>query len=509
MSNRNRIISLLIALIMLVCFAACGKNTSETNDAKQESSTTEAKEKTEGNSSPEKTSENKIEVVDIVGMTLPDAIDKLKNEGFSNINHNASSVDEAWIVTAQDPEEGKEILSSDKISLTCNKKCSLYLDLTSENNLMFSQYDISVYLDDEEITVLKNGDSFTQLVEVLSGKHEIVFCKTGDKDFKCRDTISIEADTTYSCDLAHSSSSIDIKNKEVSDDIAGASLEMIDVTGMILSEARDALEKIGFGNITAKADAGIWDEDNWIVEKQSVDSGIKMDKNTEIVLLCKKLDDYFNALYSGKTVKEVLSLAEEQNFQIRFIDASGNEITDKILLLDDTEKTNYIAIDAKKYIGADKTALVTVKYDGMEIEDESETKENPSQEQEEEVLSNNDIINVLNLLFSESFSSDEYIINIEDSLLNIYFYPKGLTVSTYNASKLRDSDAIDAWNSLVDSAVEWSKTISKVVHEDMQREDLSVALYYCDDLGISGNVYLCIMNGTVFYDVVNGIDLLN
>ncbi len=41
----------------------------------------------------------------------------------------------------------------------------------------------------------------------------------------------------------------------------------------------------------------------------------------------------------------------------------------------------------------------------------------------------------------------------------------------------------------------------------MGREDLSVTLYYCGDVA-PNNVFLIISDGIVFYDYLNGIDLL-
>lgn len=117
------------------------------------------------------------------------------------------------------------------------------------------------------------------------------------------------------------------------------------------------------------------------------------------------------------------------------------------------------------------------------------------------------IIETLDSVLSQSFSRSEYKVEIDRSLLTISFYPQGFTATAYRASMQKDAAAIKDWNRLVDTAKEVSSAFSDTVQNDCRRDDLRVAIYYCDDTG-TGNVFLVAMNGVIYYDVVNNVDLL-
>lgn len=143
-------------------------------------------------------------------MAYPDAVSTLENLGFTSIvsNVDANSDQNLWIVIGQSAKEGQTIRAEDKIELTCATKCNLYLDISSDLNLIFSTYDITISLDGTEIGSVSNGKVFTYLVELLSGEHEVVFCKSGNATPKSTRKFSVSGDMTYSCDLSHNSSSI-------------------------------------------------------------------------------------------------------------------------------------------------------------------------------------------------------------------------------------------------------------------------------------------------------------
>ena len=97
---------------------------------------------------------------------------------------------------------------------------------------------------------VKADAEMLQLMESIS-KYGVMnpFCKSGSTSPKSTREITVNGDMTYTCDLAHNGSSIDIKNEKTEDNIAGSELEVIDVTGMVLSDAIKELEAIGFSNI--------------------------------------------------------------------------------------------------------------------------------------------------------------------------------------------------------------------------------------------------------------------
>lgn len=311
-------------------------------------------------------SERKIAVINVVDMTYPEAANALLSAGFTNITTNVdSNTDESqWVVIKQSVNAGKFIRPGDKIELTCALKCKLYIDVHSEANLMFSTYDITVSLDGTEIGSISNGKGFTYLADVLSGDHSLVFCKAGSSSPKCTKKITVTGDMTYSCDLGHSGSSIDIKNEKTDSSISGATLEVVDVTGMVLSEAMAKLSEIGFSNVREEPYGSIWDKDNWIVTAQGIVEGTVADKNDFIQLDCISLNDYFSNTYVGKNVSEIQELSAASGFSIRFENDSWDDMNDEIAAMDQETKSDWLATKARQYGGADKTAVVTIKYTG-------------------------------------------------------------------------------------------------------------------------------------------------
>lgn len=521
---------LIIAVVAIILIAAIGSRIGKSSTSRSSTNSNNTPRSAETTTVPE----SKIPVVAVTDMSYPEAVEALKAAGFSNVTSNIEpNTDESqWVVVKQSVDPGKKIRPGDKIELTCAMRCKLYIDVHSEANLMFSTYDITVSLDGTELGSIPNGKNFTLLADILSGDHTLVFCKAGSSSPKATKTISVTNDVTYSCDLAHSGSSIDIKNENIQDNINGAALEVIDVTGMVLSEAMTKLNEIGFSNLREEPYSDIWDKDNWIVTAQGIAAGTTADKNDFIQLDCIKLDEYFSRTYVGKSLSEVQELAAASGFSLKYNDESGKDLDSKVASLNQESKTDWIVTKARQYGGADKTAMVTLQYVGEVVEStpvptptpapttapSTEPAETPASTPNptttpkptptpKKSYSDSEVKSMLSTLFSTQFSSKEYRVTIENSMVNIYFFPQGFTAAVYNASVIGDRSAISEWNSLVSTAKTWSKDITREVHDTMGRDDLSVVLYYCDDTG-SENAFLVVMDGVVYYDLVNGIDLL-
>lgn len=505
--NRKKMIIVIVVLAFILLASACGESGS---------------------------GQAKIEVLDVTGMDYPDALKTLQEAGFTNIvsNVDSSSDSALWVVSDQSAVAGKSINASDKIELTCKMKCKLYLDLSSEFNLLFGTYDISISLDDDEVGTITNGGKFSFLADVLSGDHQIVFCRAGNTSPKAIKKIKVSGDMTYSCYLLHDSSSIDLKNENTSNEIVGAYLEVIDVTGMVLSEAMEILSNIGFMNLKEEPYGEIWNKDNWIVTGQGLAAGTVTDKNAYIQLDCISLNDYFNDTYAGKNLNEVEKLARQSGFSLKCEGSDWNEYAGSSM--DGASKDDWTVVSARQYAGMGKTAVVTVEFTGMIPEEEEqpvieetepETEEQPVMKEtepeaeeaepahEQTKYSDSEvqkyITGVLGTVFgSGNFSdSDTFRVTVEKALVNVYFTPEGITTLAYCASELKDKPALEAWNSLVASAKQWSKDLENAVHNNLNRPDLNVSLYYCHDQG-STNVLLIAMNGTVYYDYVNNVNLI-
>lgn len=155
--------------------------------------------------------DKKIEMANVVDLTLPEAKSKLEKLGFTNIS--VKDFDEKWdenryIVKEQDHPEGTEVGVNEQITLTCAKKCYVYLTVTSEANLFFSTYDIDLTVAGKKESTIKNGESYKNLYTAIEGKYELKAVKHGDDGISGIETIDVHDDTTYEYELSHTSSSI-------------------------------------------------------------------------------------------------------------------------------------------------------------------------------------------------------------------------------------------------------------------------------------------------------------
>lgn len=322
--------------------------------------------------------DNKIEMIGVVTLTYDEAVEILRECGFTNIVSNFDSIEaqKEWIVIEQSVAKGKMLLPDDQIELICAYMCRLDLSLSSDGNLMFSTYDMTISLDDKEIGTVSNGETFTYSGEVLNGEHKLTFCKLGEDDPNCSRTFMVSGDTSYKCDIAHGSTSIEIKNESIT---SIQELVMIDVTEKILSEAEKALQAVGLSNVRGEPYGSIWDKDNWIVISQSVAEGTLLGSNAFIQLDCIKLDEYFEKEYVGKTINEIEELAKAKGFSVRFDDKEWNDMNSRVAAMDEKEKEDWIATEARQSGAADKTAAVTIEYIGEPIETPKPTSQ-PTEE---------------------------------------------------------------------------------------------------------------------------------
>ncbi len=302
-----------------------------------------------------------IPVVDVTNMEYPDAVKALTDAGFTNITSDVqiSSDDERWVVVYQSIPAGEEIVADNVINLDCVKRCYLYLDITSDYNLIFSTYAITVLLDGTSLGSVDNGDVMTYLADVECGEHTISFCKADDSSINQSKTLMVSEDTTYTCKLTHGSSSISIINEDIQNNIDKASLEVIDVTDMPLSDAKIKLKNIGFTNITTDP-KDIIAESGWIVTSQSIDPGICIDKNDSIQLGCINGDKYF-AYYIGKNPNECDKMAEGSWYKITY--RKDSFTTYDLSLLSERGKEDYF-VSSVSYLGVSKELNLYLTYTG-------------------------------------------------------------------------------------------------------------------------------------------------
>lgn len=166
----------------------------------------------------------------------------------------------------------------------------LYIDVTSEDNLLFHTYAMDLYLDEKKIGTVEDGGALTRLIsKVTEGRHELSAYKTSDRDVYATQWIDVDQDMTFRSQISHGSD-IEFEDSETIAGVEDAALKVPEVTGLVLSDALEQLDSAGFVNVSAEPDEDIWDEDNWTVVSQNIGAGVTTDKNAEITLTCVKTD---------------------------------------------------------------------------------------------------------------------------------------------------------------------------------------------------------------------------
>lgn len=223
------------------------------------------------------------------------------------------------------------ILSNGNIIVYAEENKQLYLDISSEENLLFSKYDVAIYFDDEFLDTFSNGAVYTKMMDVTIGKHTLSFYDE-DLSFKSTQDITTNEDCTFQCTLVSYSDEIKVKDCEIISGTERSSIEMADVESMSLYDAKNELKEAGFVNIKVEETEGtVWDESNWIVLEQNVKEGKKIDKNYEIMLLCQKIDDYLKDNFVGKTLNDAMKKATDIGYVAHYKNSRDGETMDSVI----------------------------------------------------------------------------------------------------------------------------------------------------------------------------------
>ena len=207
-----------------------------------------------------------------------------------------------------------------------DEQCKLYLDITFKENLLFDKYDVLLCLDDKEIGMIKYAQPFTYLTDVKKGKHTITFYKSGNRDICGTETITVKEDCTYRCKIQTDGKKVNIVNSEQEATLEGSSIVIPDLELLFAVDAVRKLEEVGITKIKLEDEQGhsASKDKNWIVIKQSVKPTKKLDKNDEIVLTCKVVEEFLSEHFLKKSIKDAITEAEKIQYEIAFI----NRITD-------------------------------------------------------------------------------------------------------------------------------------------------------------------------------------
>ena len=125
------------------------------------------------------------------------------------------------------------------------KYSQLSLDISSDDNMLFNKYAITVSLDGTEIGSVENGEEFVHSLEVVQGEHILEFCKSGSKKPKCEKTITVTEDTLYSCKLNHSGFAIKIVDESIDTVVSETTGKDVETSETTESSVIESAETVG------------------------------------------------------------------------------------------------------------------------------------------------------------------------------------------------------------------------------------------------------------------------
>ena len=249
-------------------------------------------------------------------------------------------------------------------------KNQLYLDIAYEYDLHSDSsdtYDIEIYLDGAKIGRIVHGRYFTSLQEVTDGRHTVKFYKNGDHSISAKEVISIKTDSTFRCALKSYTDEITTSDVEMLRSIIGNAIAVENVINMNLYEARQLLEDKDFVNVTHSSEDGkiILNELNWIVVSQSVDAGTEIDKNDEIILICRKADSYMGEMFDGLSAIDAQKKADEKGYSLSFLNgANKDEMTEKMMKMTEKEKELWVVSESSVVSSAANHVRLYIVYTG-------------------------------------------------------------------------------------------------------------------------------------------------
>ncbi len=190
----------------------------------------------------------------------------------------------------------------------------LYLDVEFEPNLLLDKYDVDVYVDDTKLGNIPHGEYFTALAEVEEGHHTVSFVHEVKDEVKGSKDIDVTGDMTFKCTIKGHSDEVEITDLDLIDGIVGNAIKSDNYIGRALDKVVAELKDLGFVNVSYKPldeDDSIWDTSNWMIMEQNIEPGVELDKTTEIVLKCKKIQAYLDENYIGLNIADANAKAAE------------------------------------------------------------------------------------------------------------------------------------------------------------------------------------------------------
>ena len=324
-----------------------------------------------GNGSPAavltKTLSSSASLPDVVGMTYDEAYTTLTEAGFKNISPSDTDWPEEMLVVEAVDKPAGGFTKASVITLQCSRLVQLTLNLSSASNLLLNRYDVEVFLNDTSLGYIANGKTLSGRYTVPAGETVLKVTKMGSSSPSGSFSFKLTTHTSYSLTITHSSNEIAFKDTTTMEMPYIQVLEMPDVTGMLMTDAKTELAEMGFTNVKGSYPSSEEkiNTNNWLVEAQSVPAGTALESNQKVTLTGSNLDEYFNSTYSKLFLQDALALEADLGFEIEYYDADTKaSIASSDIPASDTAKWS---IDSADQNGSARKIRMYIRYRGDQI----------------------------------------------------------------------------------------------------------------------------------------------
>ena len=287
-----------------------------------------------------------LEVIDTKGMVLSDALSKLKEIGFTNVQYepNRDIWDRSnWTVISQSIEAGTKTDKTTSIVLECKKTTS--------------------YVDEQLIGLTAN--------QAIGKAGELGFTYSflnGATQEDITETINGYSEDEQALWIVKDASGATSSEKKLSLSVVyTGNVTVPNLVGSNLKVAIDNLHQSQFSDVSSAAsdNTSIFDNSNWTVIAQSIEPGVEHPANESIVLTCKKTVDYVGEQLVGLSAKEAIAKAGELGVSLNFInEATKEDITGNILAIPEDEQTLWFVQEAASGGTGRNSMRLTVNYTG-------------------------------------------------------------------------------------------------------------------------------------------------
>ena len=242
-----------------------------------------------------------------------------------------AKIEEKAVSGAGDETDGRMAAPADQTVIRVNGDIRLDLSVEFEENLMFSTYDVQLFVDDELVATLPHGEDYAAVLGVSEGLHILKFQKVGKASVKGVSQISVSEDTSFSCKIQAKNSEVKVSKEKLGnayssmskEDFAAACVTVpyrdvernpdqnkglkIRVSGTVIQ-----VEEGWFDTVTLRVrDAG---GDVWYVTYTRADGESRILENDSITVYgtCEGVETYTSVLGTSVTIPAV---------RARYIDA--------------------------------------------------------------------------------------------------------------------------------------------------------------------------------------------